>query len=252
MSLLENLTEYLRQDNPYPSLNILEAALVCNSVANDKMIPPALLNDLSTLFGRERINRELKQLTSLGILENTNQDFLLNPQVLPDVSTLLNQLKENLQISLGSEKTAGEFLLKLLSYLQENIPEPILDESADNRGFALSWQGKRYRVQLAFSPAWLPAAAEEAAKEQYFIALFGPFAAQNWLAMLRYYSYPEFRNFTAYFDPWHQQKLNISRGGLFTYFDWFFRDMYGLKFFIPDEFPLALHNMGLLRYNDEK
>ena len=58
--------------------------------------------------------------------------------------------------------------------------------------------------------------------------------------------------FTACYDPWYRQKMNISRGGLFAYVDWFFRDAYGLKFFIPLEFSLAPQDFGLLRFNDEK
>src|SRR5680860_934047 len=57
--------------------------------------------------------------------------------------------------------------------------------------------------------------------------------------------------FTAYLDPWHCRTMNISRGGLFTYFAWFFRDVYGLKFYIPEEFSRSLQSMGLLRWNDE-
>ena len=252
MFSIEDLADYLQRENPYPCLNLLEAAVVCCRRAEDKTIPAALLTDLA-VFGQETAEAEVENLAGLGVLIRTEQGLLLNPQALPAVSALLNQLKKNLQLSLGSgEETAEGFMLKLVSYLQEAVPGLIVAEYADNGDFALLWQEKKYRLQLAFSPVWLPAAAEEAAGEQTYLALFGPFAAQNWQKMLKYYSYPEFRNFTAYFDPWYRQKMNISRGGLFTYFDWFFRDVYGLKFFIPKEFSLALQNMGLLRYNDER
>jgi hypothetical protein len=92
----------------------------------------------------------------------------------------------------------------------------------------------------------------ETAEENRFLALIGPFAALGWQAMIQYYACPSFRRFTACFDPWHRWKMNINRGGLFTYFDWFFRDVYGLKFIIPEEFALSLQDMGLLRRNDER
>jgi len=252
MFSIEDLVDYLQCENPYPCLNLLEAAVVCCRRKDNKTIPAALLMDLA-VSGPETAEAEAENLAGLGVLFRTEQGLLLNPQALPNVSELLNQLKNNLQLSLGrEEETAEEFMLKLVSYLQEAVPSLIVAESADNGEFSLLWQEKKYRLQLALSPVWLPAAAEEASREQTYLALFGPFAAQNWLIMLKYYSYPEFRNFTAYFDPWYRQKMNISRGGLFTFFDWFFRDVYGLKFFIPREFSLALQNMGLLRYNDER
>lgn len=253
MLSLEGLTDHLQQDNPYPCLNFLEAALVCHRLGEDQALPVALLDDMGAMFGNDIVEMEAEKLVDLGILIKKGRHLLLKPEGLTSISALLNQLRKDLPLSLGQiNETAAVFIQKLLAYLTETVPGIILTESADTGEFTLSWQNSTYNIRLAFSPVWLPAAAEEAAEKQTYVALFGPFSAQNWLQLLKYYSYPEFRHFTAYYDPWHRQKMHISRGGLFSYFDWFFRDVYRLKFFIPKEFSLALHNMGLLRYNDEK
>lgn len=249
----EHLEDYLEKGNPYPCLNLLESALVCTGRRRGKTIPQPLMEDLCAIFGREEMEAERENLTGMGFLRGTEEGLVLCPECEEPVSGLLDRLKANMRLTLsGDEVTAGAFLGRLASYLQEEVSGLILTETFCNGGFAARWQERDYRVEPAFSPAWLPAAAEEAAEESRFLALIGPFAALGWQTMTKYYAYPSFRRFTAYFDPWHRRTMNISRGGLFTYFDWFFRDVYGLKFFIPEEFSRALHDMGLLRWNDER
>jgi len=247
------LVNYLKRRNPYPCLSVLESAVVCCRRSGTSMIPAPLLEDIASLHGKETTEKEIKNLEEMAILERTDEGISLNNEVLPLVSDQIRQLKKNLKLTLaGKEQTAGIFLKELVAYLQQKVSELVVAEAIDGAEYLLVWSGKKYRLQLAFSPAWLPAAAEEAAAENSYVAILGPFVAQNWLKMFRYYEYPEFRNYTAYFDPWCCQKMNISKGGLFTYFDWFFRDNYGLKFFIPDEFIRGLQDIGLLRYNDER
>jgi hypothetical protein len=249
----EHLEDYLEEGDPYPSLNLLESAVVCAGRRSGKALPEPLMEDLYATFGRERMEAERKNLATMGILRGTEEGFALCPEFEEPVSGLLDRLKGNMRLTLaGGEVTAGAFLGRLASYLQEEVSGLILTEMLRSGGFAARWQEREYRVEPAFSPAWLPAVAEEAAEEGRFLALIGPFAALGWQTMIKYYAYPPFRRFTAYFDPWHLATMNISRGGLFTYFDWFFRDVYGLKFFIPEEFSRALHDMGLLRWNDER
>jgi len=249
----EHLEDYLEEEKPYPCLNLLESALVCAGRREGKTIPEPLMEDLYAIFGREQMEAERENLTGMGILRGTEEGFLLCPECVEPVSGLLDRLKGNMRLTLsGGEVTAGAFLGRLASYLQEEVSGLILTETFGSGGFAARWHEREYRVEPAFSPAWLPAAAEEAAEENRFLALIGPFAALGWQTMIKYYAYPPFRRFTAYFDPWHRRTMNISRGGLFTYFDWFFRDVYGLKFSIPEEFARSLHNMGLLRRNDER
>jgi hypothetical protein len=239
MALIENLADYLEKENPFPALNLLEAALVCRRMPGQ--------------FDQHIVEQEIRGLSDIGALRRTANGIMLHPEALDPVAGLLNQYKKHLRLSFGSrEETAESFLSQLTSYLAEQVPEMMSTASQDGLVHEICWQAKKYRLQIALSPAWLPAVAEDLAREQVYLAVFGPFAAQKWNIMHRYYTHPEFRNFTGYFDPWQRLKMNISRGGLFTYFDWFFRDVYGLKFFIPEEFSLALQNFGLLRYNDEK
>lgn len=253
MLAMDRLAVYLEGGDPYPCLSLLESALVWAGLGEGKTIPGPLMRDLYATSGREKIEAERENLINMEILRTNEEGFLLCPEYEEPVAGLLGRLKENIRLSLaGREVIAGAFLDRLASYLQEEVFGLILTEPPGNGGFTARWQERDYRVALAFSPAWLPAAAEATAGENRFLALVGPFAALGWQTMIKYYACPPFRRFTAYFDPWHCQKMNISRGGLFTYFDWFFRDVYGLKFFIPEAFSHSLHDMGLLRWNDER
>jgi len=46
--------------------------------------------------------------------------------------------------------------------------------------------------------------------------------------------------------------MNISKGGLFAWVDWYFRDIHKGRFMIPGAFSQVLMDLGLMRYNDEK
>ena len=249
----DRLADYLEGRDPYPCPNLLESALVCAGLQEGETIPEPLMEDLCAIFGREKIEVVRGNLIDMEIFHKVGEGFLLRPECVESVSGLLDRLKGNMQLSLADrEVTAGAFVIRLASYLQEEVSGLILTETFCTGGFAARWQGREYRVEPAFSPAWLPAAARAAAEGNRFLALIGPFAALGWQTMIKYYASPSFRRFTAYFDPWHRRKMNISRGGLFTYFDWFFRDVYGLKFIIPEDFSRSLQDMGLLRWNDER
>jgi hypothetical protein len=253
MSLITVLAKYLDKENPFPALNLLESALICSRINLNIAIPNELLNDLRSMFEPNIIEDAIKGLSIINVLETTDNNLSLNSHLADIVCGLLNQYRKGLQLRLnGREETAESFLSKLISYLTDAIPDITLSKSIDDFGYQVNWRGENYRIQIALSAAWLPAVAEESARDRIHLALFGPFAAQRWDIMHQYYAYPDFRNFTAYFDPWYRQKMNISRGGLFAYFDCFFRDVYGAKFFIPEKFCLALQNLGLLRYNDER
>jgi hypothetical protein len=93
----------LQRENPYPCLNLLEAAVVCCRRAKDKTIPAALLTDLA-VFGRETAEAEAENLAGLGVLIRTEQGLLLNSQALPAVSALLNQLKKISNYPLATER----------------------------------------------------------------------------------------------------------------------------------------------------
>ena len=253
MLTIEDLSCILQRQNPYICFALLESGAVCYQEAEDKIIPPVLMEDLGDIYGQEAAEDAVKCLVGLKALIRTEKGLLINAAEASLISAWLNQLKRDLKLIIHeNEERIEEFIFKLISYLKEHTSCLIVSEALDNSDFILSWEGKKYWFQLAFSPVWLPAVAEMAAGQNTYVVLIGPFAAQNWQQMIKYYAHPAFRNYTAYFDPWHQQKMNISRCGLLTYFDWFFRDVYGLKFFIPQLFSLSLQDMGLLRYNDER
>lgn len=253
MSPLDGLSDYLQRENPYPCLGLLESAMVCYARTAEKVVPGQLLADLGNIYGHETMDVVLADLVLLGALVETNQGIMLNSESLSYLSSILDRIRNQLRLNIGiKEETTAEFMVKLITYLRFNVPgleEAKINESS---GFVLHWEGAEYRILPALTPAWLPAVAYWAAAKNIYIALFGPFAAQGWEKMAGYYRYPEFRNHTAYYDPWNCQKMNISRGGLFAFFDWFFRDVFRQKFFIPESFALALNDMGLLRLNDER
>lgn len=248
-----DLEDYLQVGNPYPCLNILESAVACCQNRRISSIPTALLEDIASIFGVETVEKEIRTLERMSILKSSEEGFSLNEEAFHPINNLIKKLIKDLKITLiNKEETVVNFMKNLVSYLERQVPDLVVAEIVDEIEYMLIWDGTIYQLKLAFSPAWLPVAAEEAALKKSYYGIFGPFAAQNWQRMFSYYRYPEFRNFTAYYDPWYHQKMNISKGGLFSYFDWFFRDIYHLKFTIPDEFTKELQNQSLIRYNDEK
>ncbi|HHU17428.1 MAG TPA: hypothetical protein GXZ70_04290 [Clostridiales bacterium] len=253
MFIEESLSSILQKSNPYPCLALLESGLISYKESEHKTIPQELLKDFACIYGKELADDAIKCLVNLEAIEENEIGLLINDEASNIISSWLNQLKRNLLLTLNNnEESIEEFVVKLISYLKENTSCTVSYKSVENLDFIINSDGKNYSIQAALSPVWLPAVAEDASVQNTFIALIGPFAAQNWHHMIKYYAHPQFRNYTSYYDPWHCQKMNISRGSLLTYFDWFYRDVYGLKFFIPDTFSLALQNMGLLRYNDER
>lgn len=253
MSKIAELLHHLDKANPFPSLSLLESALICSQVSGNTPMPKELTDDLKSMFEDEIISFEATRLTGLGFFQSIEGGYFLNPNTVEPVSEILNEYKVSMQIEINnSMQTSESFFTHLISYLAEQVTGITSIESFDRSNYEIVWQKKRYRLQIALTPAWLPAVVDDLIKNEAYLALFGPFAAQNWEIMQKYYVYPEFRNRTAYFDPWFRQKMNVSKGGLFTYFDWYFRDTYGLKFIIPRDFITTLQNFGLLRYNDEK
>jgi hypothetical protein len=253
MTTIEKLADYLEKDHPFPALSILESGLVCGRMLDGAPIPHELIIDLGGMYEEKIVANEIKYLSNTGVLKRSEKGLTLNSSLLDSLTDLLNEFRKNMKLSLvGNEETAGAFIRNLISYLSEQVPEIEFNDSLEGTFYEIDWQKGKYRLQTAISPAWLPAVAHKLAEKRIFLALIGPYAAQNWSVLHKYYVHPQFRDFTACFDPWYQQKMNISKGGLLTYFDWFFRDIYGLKFFIPQDFSLTLHNFGLLRYNDEK
>ncbi|GAB6173740.1 hypothetical protein JCM15765_32180 [Paradesulfitobacterium aromaticivorans] len=259
MVSLEALTDYLQNGNPYPCLSVLEAALASARYTPEKLIPEPLLQDLAQCYGEDIIRKEIDWLSKEGILTGQSEKDkvtglrFVNVETGNSIATLIDQLISSMELQLLDKRmTAETFLVQLVSYLKREISELVLDTSDEPTKYTLYWQKEKYELQLALSPIWLPVTVGDDREARSHRVLFGPFAAQGWEKMHKYYAYPQFRSYTACYDPWNCQKMNISKGRLFPFVDWFFRDVYGLKFLIPQPFAEALHNIGLLRYNDEK
>ena len=259
MVALEGLRDYLQKSNPYPCLGVLEAALACARYTPEKLIPAPLLQDLAQCYGEYTIRKEIDWLSKQGILTGLSKKEssaglrLINIETENSIAVFLGELLSSMELQLQDKgMAAGTFLVQMVSYLDKEIPEIILEKSYNPAKYTVYWQKEKYELQLAASPVWLPVAGGDDEGDHSYLVLFGPFAAQGWETMQKYYAYPQFRNHIAYFDPWNRQKMNISKGGLISYIDWFFRDVYGQKFLIPQPFAEGLHDMSLLRFNDEK
>ena len=114
----------------------------------------------------------------------------------------------------------------------------------------LTVAGERYQIWRTLSPFWLPLAVKEEDGDR--ILVFGPFAAQDWGRLYPYYDWEAFRDTIALYDPWRQEKMSLCRGRVPVYIDWFHRDQYQGRFSIPIKFCDVLHQLGLMRYNDER
>ena len=111
-------------------------------------------------------------------------------------------------------------------------------------------EGERYQIWRTLSPFWLPLAVKEEDGDR--ILAFGPFASQDWGGLYPYYDWEAFRDTIALYDPWRQEKMSLCRGRVPVYIDWFHRDQYQGRFSIPVKFCDVLHQLGLMRYNDER
>ena len=257
MDKFQNLTDHLRQAGPYPCLDLLEAALAGRKYWPGGTIPRALMEDLETALGGEAFEEALRQLTALGILEeeptSAARAVRLREDAQPAVERLLQNLGWEQRLDLDEDGvTPCTFLEELVSYLRNTGAQ--IQVLAQEPGFCLlELDGKTYRLLTAFSPYWLALAAEdgEGEREEISVAAFGPFAGRPMGVIDAYFGMEQFREHVTLYDPWAGEKRALCRGSLGVYIDWFYRDRYRRKFLIPADFCQALHDMGLLRYNDE-
>ena len=233
MDIKKTIFDNLNCSDSYAGLGVLEAVCVWGEECPDRAVPEQMHNDMVSMFGKEAVIAELESLLQM--------------------SDRVNRVASSMRLTLnGVCLSASGFLRGLGEYLVSEAGAIITDQSCTSR-LRMKWEDEVYELRIAFSPVWLPAMADKAAEKNMFVAAICPAAALPWeKTMIHYYGYPSFRNHTACYDPWNSCKMNISKGGLFTYFDWFFRDMHRGKFLIPNAFTQALLDMGLLRYNDEK
>ena len=145
--------------------------------------------------------------------------------------------------------TGESYLFQLVQYLQQLEPSCTVATGQEGELF-LTVEGERYQIWRTLSPFWLPLAVKEEDGDR--ILVFGPFAAQDWGRLYPYYDWEAFRDTIALYDPWRQEKMSLCRGRVPVYIDWFHRDQYQGRFSIPVKFCDVLHQLGLMRYNDER
>ena len=156
-------------------------------------------------------------------------------------------LREDLQQALGEEEVQAAVSNLLACHILE--PSCTVATGQDGELF-LTVEGERYQIWRTLSPFWLPLAVKEEDGDR--ILVFGPFAAQDWGRLYPYYDWEAFRDTIALYDPWRQEKMSLCRGRVPVYIDWFHRDQYQGRFSIPVKFCDVLHQLGLMRYNDER
>ncbi|MCL1981907.1 MAG: hypothetical protein FWG53_02285 [Clostridiales bacterium] len=255
MDIKETITSAWSDRDLYTGLSILEAMCVWSSECPGEALPEQMHDDMVKMFGLDAVQGERDLLLSTGVITLKNGGTVMDSKFYKPLSSLVNEKALCMQVFFnGIRFPIGEFMSGLGEYLVREAGATKQEQPCnDNCRLSLTWEDKAYEFRIAFSPVWLPAIADRAAENNMFVAALCPFAALQWeKTMISYYEYPSFRNHTACYDPWNNCKLNISKGGLFTYFDWYLRDAYGSKFSIPGTFSQALFDMGLLRYNDER
>lgn len=255
MGSVKSLALYLQENDPYPFLHLLEASLASRNYCADGVIPNLLIQSIENGSGAPQVQNDMDNLLKLGIFEEVTgaevRSVRLKEKMQTPVRKFLQQLRCCMMLELGSDCiTAREYLSQLKDYLLSSAANISIRKNTDD-DCLLESEGKIYRLLLTLSPFWLPLAAEENTENKCVIA-FGPFASQSWDEMYPYYAVKEFRSQVGLYDPWNRQKLCLCKGSLPAYIDWFFRDQYNGRFSIPSDFCEALHNMGLMRYNDER
>ena len=220
MEAMERWLSSQQGDLSAPGLHLLEAALASWRYCPAGVLPEGLREDLQQALGEEEVQAAVSNLLACHILEEV-----------PGMVT-------------------GEtYLFQLVQYLQQLEPSCTVATGQDGELF-LTVEGERYQIWRTLSPVWLPLAVKEEDGDR--ILVFGPFAAQDWGRLYPYYDWEAFRDTIALYDPWRQEKMSLCRGRVPVYIDWFHRDQYQGRFSIPVKFCDVLHQLGLMRYNDER
>ena len=203
-----------------PGLHLLEAALASWRYCPAGVLPEGLREDLQQALGEEEVQAAVSNLLACHILEEVP-----------------GQESSGLRLREEARTTVSAYLRR--------TREKVLWRTA--QGMVT---GERYQIWRTLSPFWLPLAVKEEDGDR--ILVFGPFAAQDWGRLYPYYDWEAFRDTIALYDPWRQEKMSLCRGRVPVYIDWFHRDQYQGRFSIPVKFCDVLHQLGLMRYNDER
>lgn len=253
MDAMETLNGLLRENPSYACLCLLESAVASRKYWPEAGLPEALVKDMIQALGQTRFREAESLLLDAGVLEQaeSGQAAGLKGELVPDAEALLCRLWREQDLGLDGGMKAGWFFDELMQALLA----PGTGVSLRERGTlacTLEFQGESYRLITAFSPFWLPLETENSEEDGKYALALGPFSDRNWEVLYPYFDLEEFRTRVGLYDPWQRRKMNLCSGGLPVLIDWFFRDRFGGRFSIPADFCEALHNMGLLRYNDER
>jgi hypothetical protein len=230
-------------------VTILEAGLFTAWREPESEMPEKLTADITSYYGDRRVRDGKVVLEQSGVISRRGSYLL--PESVGMVSSLLNELLESMRLELLNA-SAGDFCEGFIDYLLSQGSGFSCSKDTDHSGMAvIMLDDKKYYFKIVFSPFCTPALADCFPDEEDSIITVGPFAAQAWERMYPYFGIPEYRDRVALFDPWNEQKLNLSRDNLGGYMDWYYRDRYKKHFSIPNSFADAIHDMGLMRYDDE-
>lgn len=238
------LRQRITQEDMPVCLAILEAAVM--SARMEHAVPPDLMEMISAFYGGGNVQAVLYDLERLEILVEGMPR--LAPDCVRPVSALLADLIGSMELD---GRTVSVFLEELTAYITGKEPGIEVGVSELPGAVALTWEEKQYELLPAFSPFFMPVAADWASEAERYLYAIGPFAGQHWEKLYPYYEHPEFRDYLALYDPWGQRKMNISNGHLSAFLDWFVRDRSGRRFYVEPSFTEAIHDLGLLRYDDE-
>ena len=223
MEAMERWLSSQQGDLSAPGLHLLEAALASWRYCPAGVLPEGLREDLQQALGEEEVQAAVSNLLACHILEEVpgqeSSGLRLREEARTTVSAYLRRTRDKVLWRTAKGMVTGEtYLFQLVQYLQQLEPSCTVATGQD---------GDR-------------------------ILVFGPFAAQDWGRLYPYYDWEAFRDTIALYDPWRQEKMSLCRGRVPVYIDWFHRDQYQGRFSIPVKFCDVLHQLGLMRYNDER
>ena len=251
---MEQVKEYLQGHDAIPCLPLLEAARKCWEYCPDGVVPLGLIEDLEQAFGGDAVEQECNRLLRAGLFQavpgaDTTQ-IRLDYGLQGPCETLLRQMWTQLPLETGTGTvTAGSYLAHLADALL-HTGEGITVQDRKEDVLLVTKGEETWRIILTGTPFWLPLTVMDSRRTEKVLAI-GPFASLRWDVLYPYCGWEEFRTGIALYDPWHQQKMCLCQGTVPVYVDWFHRDHYHGRFTIPAAFCQSLHEMSLLRFDDE-
>lgn len=253
MDIKKLLEKRLQSKNYYAFLSILETALECNKVDPESAIPKDIFNAAIKAVDYDIAKNEMLFVLDNDLLVEEGDSWRLKEDKKEVVETFLDELKNSLQINYGQTVIdARQYLDDLTAYLTSaDVNAKEIPQTGDKAERRFKWEDEDYRFIVSFTHVWSPILSKNASEKKEYTVNICPFYSQRWKSMFQYFPYKDFRDWIAFFDPWNGQKMNICKGGLLSYMDWFMRDVYSRKFLIPGDFREMLHENRLLRYDDE-